>query len=100
MARYKIDDTVVDTDLAQQEWEEATRWDGKNHISRATHSQWEHETLYRSAKGRYYVVSQSQIQGSTSSAAWLDQEEAARWLLSQDHDLPEDLAALATEVME
>ena len=93
MTRYKMDDgIIVDTDLATAVWQEATDCDGNNHISRATGSQWEHETLYRSAKGRYYIERTSQWSGSRPSAAWVEPEEAAAWLLAMDKDLPEDLA--------
>lgn len=101
MARYTMDDgTVVDTDRATERWDEATRWDGRNHISRATGDQWCHQTLYRSRKGRYYLIHTSQWQGSTPHAGWVSDREAAAWLLSQDRDLPPDLVAVAESVSE
>lgn len=101
MARYRMDDgSVVDTDRATQSWEEETDWDGRNHISRATGSQWDHETLYRSRKGRYYVEHTSQWQGSRPHVEWLSPEAAARWLLLMDEELPEDLAQYADEIIE
>jgi uncharacterized protein YxjI len=105
MARYTIEDgdgnqTVVDTTKATDHWEEETQWDGRNHISRATGSQWEHETLYRSAKGRFYVEHTSQWQGSTDTARFVSAKEAAAWLLANEHDLPEELEAAGAEVCE
>ena len=100
MAKYRIDETIVDTDKAAQSWAEATRWNGSNHISKATGSQWEHETLYLSARGRYWIESTSQYQGSIPSARFVEREEAARWLLLNEHELPEDLGDLADEVVE
>jgi len=101
MARYRMDDdAVVDTSKAAQRWEEATDWNGNNYISRATGSQWEHQELYRGAKGRYYIVSWSQWQGSLSSARWLTPREAALWLTSNDHEIPPDLEDVAAEVIE
>lgn len=92
MAKYKMEDgTIVDTDKAQQSWDEDTRWDGRNHISKATGSQWEHQTLYKSKKGRYYIVHESQWQGSTPSAEFVSDGDAAAWLLAQGADLPSDL---------
>jgi len=92
---------IRDTSKAAQRWEEATDWNGNNYISRATGSQWEHEALYRSAKGRYYVVSWSQWQGSGPGQAWwLSPREAALWLTSNDHEIPPDLEAFAAEVIE
>jgi hypothetical protein len=100
MSRYRIEDVVVDTDNAQESWEEATRWNGNNHISRATGSQWEHETLYRSARGRYYVVHTSQYQGTLPWARFLTEAEAAAWLLANEEELPDDLEKYAAEVSE
>jgi hypothetical protein len=101
MARYKMDDeTIVNTDKARQEWKEDTRWDGRNHISVATGSQWEHETLYLSAKGRYYLEHWSNYQGSTPNARWVEVTEAAAWLLLNNHDIPEDLQEAADKAEE
>jgi len=101
MARYRMDDNViVDTDKASQSWEESTSFDGRNHISRATGSQWCHEELYRSAKGRYYIVSWSQWQGSLPSARYLDAREAAAWLVYHGHEVPAALEPAAAEVVE
>lgn len=101
MSKYRMDDgTVVDTEKAQQSWDEETDWDGNNHISRATGSQWHHQTLYKSRKGRYYVEHTSQWQGSRPHVEWVSREEAARWLIHNEHDLPEDLKELESEVVE
>lgn len=93
MARFKMDDgTIVDTSKATAVFEEGTRWDGRNHISKATNDQWVHQTLYRSAKCRWYVVTTSQWQGATDSAEFVSDQEAARWLLANDYcDIPVEL---------
>lgn len=101
MARYKMQDgTVIDTDNATDSWDEATRWNGNNHISVATGSQWLHQTLYRSRKGRYYIVHTSQWQGSTPHAEWVSPQEAARWLLANEEELPDDLKQYEDEITE
>jgi hypothetical protein len=101
MSRYRTEDgTVVDTANASASWEEAMDWDGSNHISRATGSQWDHQKLYKSRRGRYYIECWSQWQGSRSHIEWVSREEAARWLLHNDEKLPSDLAELETEVSE
>lgn len=98
---YRMDDgTIVKTENASQSWEEATFWDGNNHISRATGSQWDHETLHRSRKGRYWVECTSQRQGTRAHAEWFSDHKAAQWLLHNEHELPEDLKALEAEVSE
>lgn len=101
MARYRMSDgTVIDTDNATKHWKEDSWHDGNNRISRATGTQWDHERLHRSRRGRYYVERWSQWQGSHPSAEWVSEQEATRWLLLNEHDLPEDLAEHESEVSE
>jgi hypothetical protein len=101
MARYKMDSgAVVNTDKATEHWAEATRWDGRNHVSVATGSQWRHETLYRSLRGNYYVETTSQNLSEAPGARFVTPQEAASWLLQMGHELPEDIAHHATEVEE
>ena len=101
MARYRMEDgTVVDTDNSSAHWEPAKDFNGSNMIDRSTGSQWHHQTLYRSRKGRYYLVHDSQMQGYKAHAEWISEQEATRWLLHQEIELPEDLAKFAEEVSE
>lgn len=101
MAKYKMDDgTIVNTKKAVRKWDEDTRWNGNNHISVATGSQWEHETLYKSMKGRYYIEHDSQWQGALSYVTFIDDKNAAAWLIANGGDLPEDLARLESELEE
>lgn len=105
MARYRMDDgsTVVDTDRADTCWEGRQRFDGRNHVDVHTSDQWEHQNLYRSRRGRYYVEHWSQRQGTHWYAEWVSPQEAARWLLIQglpEDELPEDLAQVVDEVSE
>lgn len=101
MSAYKMEDgTVVDTANAKQHWEEATYHDGRNLISKATGDQWLHQDLYRSRKGRYYLVHSSQWQGSKDHAEWISKRTAAAWLLANEHEVPADLTEEAAEVSE
>lgn len=109
MARYTIysegtepDDlgVIVDTEKAAQKWEEDTFWNGNNHISKATGDQWTHQTLYRSAKGRYYIEYHSQWQGSVDHAEFIDEERAAFWLIQNSHELPAELEQYADQFCE
>jgi hypothetical protein len=100
MARYRIEDTIVDIDNSTNSWAEKTRWDGNNHISIPTGSQWHHQTLYRSRRGRYYVEHTSQWQSSSPRAEWVSPEEAARWLLVNEYEVPKELANAAEQVTE
>jgi hypothetical protein len=54
--------------------------------------------LYKSAKDRYYIVFTSQWQGSSPSARFVEPEEAARWLILNDEELPTDLLRFEHEV--
>ena len=101
MARFKLEEgAIVDTDRAAKRWDEDSEWNGRNHISKATGDQFTHETLYKSAKGRYYIVHSSQWQGSRDHAEEVTAKDAAAWLLQNEHELPEDLASFEGDVIE
>ena len=72
-------------DAKAKRWEEETRWNGNNHVSKATGSQWEHETLYRTAGGIYVVHHSSQWQGSTDTIEEVTANDAAKWLSTNDY---------------
>lgn len=94
------DGTIVDTKNATKSWDEAADWDGSNHISRATGSQWDHQRLHRSRKGRYYLECWSQYQGSKPHAEWISHREATKWLFLMECVIPPDLQSLVEEVSE
>lgn len=103
--RLTLDDSrVVDTNIAEAiaeaKWDEDCYYDGNNWISRATGSQWYHETLYLSRKGTWYVVHTSNVQGTAPRATVLSTVEAARWLIHNGHALPETLQSVAEEAVE
>lgn len=101
MPIYHMDDgTLLNTRIARRSWHEGSYFDGRNLISRATESQWLHQTLYLSRKGRYYLVHHSDGQGAGAYAKWLDALAAARWLLRNGYELPEDLAGRGEEAAE
>ena len=60
-----------------EEWDEDTRWDGNNHISIATGSQWHHERLYRTAGGVWIMHSSSNNQGSKDEFDEISADAAA-----------------------
>ena len=86
-----------DLDRAEH-YPESTHWNGNNHISDATGSQWNHETLYCTRGGVYVLNYWSQWQGSGESWTRLDATEAAEWLVRNGHEPPEgELADAAAE---
>ena len=82
----------LDLDRAKK-YDEDTRWDGNNHISVATGSQWNHEALYCTRKGVYVINSWSQWQGSGESWTRID---AADWLMRNGHEPVDAATAEAT----
>jgi hypothetical protein len=94
------DGTIVNSEKAVQQWQEATDWNGSNHISRATGTQWDHQCLFLSSKGRFWLLATSQWQGSTASGRYVDNAEAAAWLLENDHALPPMLESLEDAIEE
>lgn len=80
-------------------FDEDTNWNGNNHISVNTGSQWDHEKLYRTKSGRWVLCSWSQWQGSTDSWVEIDNEAAAKWLAMNDHE-PHNACKEAFEALE
>lgn len=79
-----------------QSWEEATRWDGSNHISVATGSQWDHERLHRTANGNWILHTWSQWQGTKEEYGSISAKDAAVWLVQNEHDVPDELQAFVS----
>ena len=74
-----------DRDSADK-FEEGMFWDGNNNISMATHSQTEHEELYRTASGKWVLNCWSQWQGVLETYEIVDDDFAAKWLVTNEHD--------------
>lgn len=101
MSVYRMEDgTVLNTRKATATWDEKLESNGSNMISRATGSQWDHEMLRRSRRGRYYVERTSQWQGRMDHAEWISERAAVAWLLNNGHELPDELVHLRDEVEE
>ena len=64
-------------------FKEETDWNGSNHISRATGSQFDHEFLYMTKSGKFILNRFSDYQGRGESYILLSKEEAAEWFASQ-----------------
>ena len=82
-----------DTEKAEL-YKEDTFWDGHNHISKATGSQWNHEALYHTASGKWVKNTYSQFQGSTETYEIITLADAAEWFVNneyKDEELPESL---------
>lgn len=72
---------------------ESRSWDGHNHISDATGSQWEHEEILRTASGTWILHHWSQWQGSRDTYDVVSAEGAAAWILrNSSNELPAELS--------
>jgi hypothetical protein len=81
-------------------FEEAAWWNGSNHVSKATGSQWDHEALYLTAKGSWVLNHWSQYQGSVETYESISAEAAVEWLIKNDYtaeDLPESVRDMYSE---
>lgn len=68
-----------------EEFEQGTRWNGSNHISLATGSQWSWETLYKTRLGGWVLEHSSHMEGAATTYRQLDERRAAEWLLVNEH---------------
>jgi hypothetical protein len=83
--RVLTDGRWFDEDKAER-FKEDLRWNGSNHISRATGSQWEHEALFRTASGKWIINHWSQWQGGCDEYYEVSNEEAAAWLVANEYE--------------
>lgn len=84
MARVIVGDSWFDDEKATH-YEEDTYFDGNNHISAATGSQWEHERLYRTRTGKFVLNCWSQMSDSRESYEIIDDDQANAWLARNGH---------------
>jgi len=92
MRRIALNDgTWFDADQATC-YEESSHFDGHNMISDATGSQWEHEEVYKTAKGTYVLHAWSQWQGTAPTFEKVSESRAYRWLVRQGYanDVPQE----------
>ena len=83
MTRISVGDGMWFDDDKAETFSEDTYHDGRNFISKATGGQWEHERLYRTAKGKWVLKRWSDWQGSRETYEVTDDATAAAWLIAQ-----------------
>lgn len=74
-----------DLDKATRFSEDAD-WDGSNNISVNTGDQFEHQTAYRTAQGRWVLRCWSQWQGRLDQWSYMTDGDAREWLLRNRED--------------
>lgn len=84
---------------AAEVFKEDTWFNGNNHISCATGSQWEHEALYRTKSGKWILNHWSNYQGSAETWEEIDDEVAAKWLVV-NHEEPHPACAAEYAALE
>jgi hypothetical protein len=107
MKRIRIDNEIgdptgrwFDPDKAQCH-KENTWWNGSNHISKATGSQWRHEAIWITKSGVLILNTWSECQDSKDTYEIVDMNFASAWFVDNeysDEQLPgifkEGIAAL------
>jgi len=80
---------------AADHYDEISIFNGSNHISMATGTQFDHECIYRTKSGKYILHKYSQWQGKMDTFVQVSKEEAARWFAKQGiKDHPEELSTI------
>lgn len=75
-------------------FKEGSWWDGRNHISKATGGQWNHEILYRTKNGKWVLNAYSQSEGSRETYETITDSQAAAWFIKNEYEndkIPLDL---------
>jgi hypothetical protein len=67
-------------------YEEATEWDGNNHVSVNPVGQYGHQMLYRTKGGRWILNTWSQYQGVADRYEFIDDDTAKDWLIRNNED--------------
>ena len=88
-----------DTDSAVL-FKEDTRWDGDNHISVPTRSQWNHEWLYYTKSGKWVLNCFSAYQGTLETHEQISEQDAVEWLILNGKFECDELTELPPEVQE
>ncbi|MGW6499297.1 hypothetical protein [Nonomuraea angiospora] len=82
-----------------ERFDEATRWDGQDLVSILTNDGDDHETLYRTAEGKWVLHRWSQWEGNGDTYEFIEAAQARIWLLTCHHDdaVEEHFGALPDE---
>lgn len=81
-------------------FQEHSWWNGNNHISRATGSQWNHEYLYYTKSGRWVLNAWSNYQNVPETYEEMAESDAIDWLIRQEKMEDKNLPKLPEQVQE
>jgi hypothetical protein len=100
MARVSLPNGKWFDDEKAVKFSENTWWNGHNHISSATGSQWEHEALYHTKTGSWVLNTWSQRQGSGETYEVISEQMAIQWLIAQQCFDDKEMEQLPSNVLE
>ena len=100
MSRCCVENGGWFDDSKAVKYSESTWWNGSNHISCATGSQWDHEDLYYTESGNWTLNSYSQIQGSRDTYNKISINEAINWLIKNGYTTVEELPDSVRKLVE
>lgn len=75
-----------DLDKVAEAVKERTEWDGHNTVSAQPIGRYEHQVLYRTAKGRWVLHTWSQYDGVMPTYVFIDDDRAKVWLTVNESD--------------
>jgi hypothetical protein len=90
---------IVDRAYALDRFQEDEYFNGHNHCSINTDSQWEHQDLYLSRLGFWYIVQWSQREGTKDKAWKISENEAVEWIALNRCKMPDSLKKLEDELI-
>jgi hypothetical protein len=79
---------------------EGEYWDGCNHVSLSTGSQWKHQCLYYTRSGRWVLNTWGDWQGTWNEYVHIDESVAVEWLICNKRFNDTQLAKLPKSVQE
>jgi len=82
------------------EFSETLTWDGNSHISNATGSLWDHETLYFTKGGNWVLHWIRELNPITESFSMIPENAAIDWLISQSKTECDNIEELPKSVQE
>lgn len=83
---------------AADSFDERYDWDGSNNISRATRSQFAHQTLYKTHRGTWIMKESSQYESTLTTYREISPAAAAEWFARNEYsDVPEELLEFMAE---
>lgn len=89
---------TFDTGSASLSWSEASDWDGQWWQGRETKAYLTDQRLYLAREGGFFVETDPLMRPTDRTLRQISDEDAIRWLLRNDHAVPERLRLLIDEV--